>query len=76
MTGAYVEDRWIFYMRKRGLKIILQYHDEIALYLRKEDKETVRNHVNEAMEEVNRELKLNVPISVSVDFGTNYSQIH
>lgn len=63
-------------MRKRGLKIILQYHDEIALYLRKEDKETVRNHVNEAMEEVNRELKLNVPISVSVDFGTNYSQIH
>jgi len=75
-TGAYVEDRWIFYMRKRGLKIILQYHDEIALYLKKEDKETVRNHINEAMEEVNRELRLNVPISVSVDFGTNYSQIH
>lgn len=75
-AGAYVEDRWIFHMRKKGLKMILQYHDETAQYLKKEDMETVRNYINESMEEVNKELRLNVPISVSIDFGTDYSQIH
>lgn len=75
-TGAYVEDRWIFHMRKKGLKMILQYHDEVAFYLKKEDMETTKKYVNDAMEEVNKELRLNVPISVSIDFGINYSQIH
>ena len=75
-TGSYVEDRWIYYMRKKGIKIILQYHDEIATYLKKEDKELYKTYITESMEEVNKELKLNVPISVSLDFGNNYSQIH
>ena len=75
-TGAYVEDRWIFYMRKRGLKMILQYHDEVAMYLKKEDKEFVRTSIEQAMEDVNKELQLNVSISVSIDFGKKYSEIH
>ena len=61
---------------KKGIKIILQYHDEIATYLKKEDKELYKTYITESMEEVNKELKLNVPISVSLDFGNNYSQIH
>lgn len=76
MTGAYVEDRWIWHMRKKGIKMILQYHDEIATYLKKESKELYRKYINDSMEEVNQELKLNVPISVSIDFGSKYSEIH
>lgn len=75
-TGAYIEDRWIWHMRKKGIKMILQYHDEIATYLKKESKELYRKYINDSMEEVNQELKLNVPISVSIDFGSKYSEIH
>lgn len=75
-TGAYVEDRWIFNMRKKGLKMSLQMHDEVALYLKKEDREKVSTIINESMEAVNEELNLNVPISVSLDFGNRYSEIH
>lgn len=56
--------------------MILQYHDEIATYLKKESKELYRKYINDSMEEVNQELKLNVPISVSIDFGSKYSEIH
>lgn len=75
-TGSYVEDRWIFHMRKKGIKMILQYHDEVATYLKKEDKELYRQYITQSMEEVNQELKLNVPITVSIDFGLRYSEIH
>lgn len=75
-TGAYVEDRWIYNMRKRGLKMSLQMHDEVAFYLKKEDREETAKIVHESMEAVNKELNLNVPISVSLDFGKRYSEIH
>lgn len=75
-TGAYVEDRWIFHMRKKGLKMILQYHDEVAFYLKKEDRDISEKMVHDSMEEVNKELQLNVPIKVSMDFGVKYSEIH
>lgn len=75
-TGAYVEDRWIFHMRKKGLKMILQYHDEVAFYLKKEDRDISEKIVHDSMEEVNKELQLNVPIKVSMDFGVKYSEIH
>lgn len=75
-TGAYVEDRWIFHMRKKGLKMILQYHDEVAFYLKKESRDISEKMVHDSMEEVNKELQLNVPIKVSVDFGVKYSEIH
>jgi len=56
--------------------MILQYHDEVATYLKKEDKELYRQYITQSMEEVNQELKLNVPITVSIDFGLRYSEIH
>lgn len=56
--------------------MILQYHDEVALYLKKDDREETKEKVLDSMEEVNKELKLNVPIKVSIDFGVKYSEIH
>ena len=56
--------------------IILQYHDEIALTFKEENKELVREALLQAMKETNETLKLNVEINISIDFGFNYAEVH
>lgn len=55
---------------------MLQYHDEIAFPLLDYEKDIVEAQLKEAIEAVNNTVKLNVPLGVSVDFGTNYAKIH
>ena len=55
---------------------MFQYHDEIAFHLKEIEKEEVRKKLLDSIEKVNKSVKLNVPLGVSVDFGKNYSQIH
>lgn len=79
-TGVFVFDSWLYQIRKRlkplGIKISLQYHDELMLYFKKEHKDTVEKILRESMEKVNELLKLNVKITISVDFGVNYATVH
>lgn len=60
----------------RGIKIILQYHDEHVAAVLKGQEESHRKALEEAIETVNNIIKLNVPLGISIDFGTSYSQIH
>ena len=73
---VYCFDLWVREVRKRGIKIMLQYHDEIAFPLLDYEKDIVEAQLKEAIEAVNNTVKLNVPLGVSVDFGTNYAKIH
>lgn len=75
-TGVYCFDLWIREVRKRGIEIMLQYHDEIAFPLLQQDKGIVELKLKESIEAVNRLVNLNVPLGISIDFGKNYSQIH
>lgn len=75
-TGVFCFDSWLRQVRQRGIKIMLQYHDEIAFSLLKEDKEISEQILKESIQKVNENIKLNVPLGVSVDFGINYAQIH
>lgn len=75
-TGVYCFDSWIREVRKRGIKIMLQYHDEIAFDLPKNMKDFVKKILLESIDKVNQQIRLNVPLSASVDFGDNYAQIH
>lgn len=49
---------------------------EMALILPKSDKGLVESIINKAIEETNEEIKLNVPLGCSMDFGIRYSDIH
>jgi hypothetical protein len=75
-TGVYCFDLWVREVRKSGIKIMLQYHDEIAFPLKVNEERATEEKLRNAIAEVNKKVKLNVPLGVSVDFGNNYSEIH
>lgn len=73
-TAVYCFDVWLKYIREQGIKIALQYHDEI-LFNTKDKVETERI-INKAIELTNEQLRLNVPVGCSVQFGENYANVH
>lgn len=75
-TGVYCFDSWLREVRKKGIKIFLQYHDEKGSVLLKGQEEQREKDLKDAIEEVNKKVKLNVPLGISVAFGDDYSSIH
>lgn len=75
-TGVYCFDVWVRHQRLRGIRLCGQFHDEVCFPLLKEEKERVRDVLLESMKAANEELKLNVELSISIDFGLNYSETH
>lgn len=75
-TGVYAFDSWVKRVREKGYKICGQFHDEIILPLKIGEEDEVKNNLYKAIEEVNNNLKLNVQLGVSVQFGYRYSEIH
>lgn len=75
-TAVYVFD---LYMRKAlelGITPIFQVHDEASFNILPENKEKTKKLLELAIQKVNEELKLNVKIGASIDFGINYSLCH
>jgi hypothetical protein len=75
-SGVYVCDMWINKMRQKGIKVVMQYHDEVLIVCPNQDVEHVTMALKDAMVEVNMELQLNVNIGISVDVGKNYADCH
>ena len=79
-TGVYVFDSWVRKVRQGlneiGVKISLQYHDELLLKCKKHLKNDVDVILKKAMDEMNAETGLNVRIGCSVDWGNNYAECH
>ena len=75
-TGVFVFDMWVMFCRLAGLKISMQYHDEILLTVAKGDEARVSGIIHEAMSKVNERLKLNVVIEVEEQYGDSYASVH
>ena len=75
-TGVFCFDSWLRNVREKGIKIMLQYHDEIGLRLLKGQEDEVDKKLKESINQVNKQLNLNVPLSVSIQYGDTYSNIH
>lgn len=76
LTGVYCFDSCIREYRARGIKISLQYHDEVMFLLKKIEQEDVKEKIITSVATVNGIVRLNVPLGCSIDFGMNYSLIH
>lgn len=55
---------------------MLQYHDEIAFPLKVGQESNIEKILRDSIDAVNKKIKLNVPLGISVDFGKNYAEIH
>lgn len=76
MTGVYCFDTHIRNVRKQGIIISLQYHDEIGFAFLKEQESLIKQKLNKAIELTNQALCLNVPLGISIDIGDNYASVH
>jgi hypothetical protein len=75
-TGAYVFDCWVKLMMQKGIIPFLQYHDE-KLSLCPIGKEAEYKQIlDDSMSSVNDLLKLNIEITVDVQFGHSYADVH
>jgi DNA polymerase I-like protein with 3'-5' exonuclease and polymerase domains len=75
-TGVYCFDSYIRKVREKGVKVSLQMHDEILFRLAEGSKEEISEKLKTSIAEVNEEIKLNVPLGISMDFGYNYAACH
>lgn len=73
-TAVYAFDQWVYFVRKEGIKIALQMHDEILFNTL--DKEKTTKSINNAMDKVNDKLKLNIKVGCSIEYGNSYSTVH
>lgn len=79
-TGCFFFDVWLknvrFLLKEKGIPIVLQVHDEIATYCKLEDKDFVSDCLQKAIKKANEDIKLNVEITISMDWGSNYGDVH
>lgn len=75
-TGVYAFDTWIRNVRKQGIKICGQFHDEHIAPIKKGTELQHREKLLNAIKWTNDELQLNVILGISIDFGHSYADIH
>lgn len=87
-SGSYVLDLWLMFCNKRinqamkaGLlkfrpMLLATFHDEQVVELYKENSELVKEIVADAIEDVNKAMKLSVDLGCDIQFGQCYADIH
>jgi len=75
-TGAYCFDQWVAHYLTKRPNIIGQFHDESINEVPIGEEEEHEKVLHWAIQKVNEKLKLNVDLSVSVQYGNCYSDIH
>jgi DNA polymerase I-like protein with 3'-5' exonuclease and polymerase domains len=61
---------------KLGVKLYGGWHDEIVTCCKPERCEDVIKKLKYAMELVNKQLKLKVPVGIAYKIGNSYSEVH
>jgi hypothetical protein len=73
-TGVYIFDSWLARCRLSGYMGQYQNHDETMATVKGGDRTT--KLLQEAIDRLNKDLKLNVEIKIDVKYGRNYSEVH
>lgn len=75
-TGDYIFTLWQHNLMKLGVILYGGFHDEIITCCNKEDCDDVIKKLKKAMELVNLQLKLKVPVGIDYKIGKSYSEVH
>jgi len=74
--GSYFFNIWLKHVRKAGIIVNFQYHDEILFNSKGRSKEEIEMILHDCIKAANEEVKLNVNIDISIDMGQNYADCH
>jgi len=75
-TGVFCFDTWVRHCRSKGLKSIGQFHDEVIVLVEEGKESWTEEKMQEAIQETNKEVSLNVKLGIDVQFGNTYAEIH
>lgn len=74
-SGSIITYTWAYLCMKAGLNLSLVYHDEVAAMVNRED-DAVKAVLFSSIAKVNKIFNLSPEMSVDVQYGNNYSDIH
>lgn len=74
--GSIIFYSWVREMRRRGIKITLNMHDEIQIRSKPEGVEIIKQTALESMKVVNEKFSLTVPIKIDISVGDSYGSTH
>jgi hypothetical protein len=75
-TGDYIFTLWQHNLMNMGVILSGGWHDEIVTCCKPEDCTSVIEKLKVAMELVNKQLKLKVPIGIDYKIGNSYAEVH
>jgi len=75
-TGSFCFDMWVAFIIKERPQLTGQFHDEVILEIKPEEKDEVTSILKRSINKVNDFLELRRKLDVDVQFGENYGQIH
>lgn len=75
-TGDFITHLWAKYVMDVSGCMSLVYHDQLDLIVKTGYRKGVEKLLRDSIEKVNKVLKLNVPMDISVNFGKYFNEIH
>jgi DNA polymerase-1 len=75
-TGDYIFTLWQHNLMSMGVILYAGFHDEIVTCCKSEDCDIVIDKLKKAMERVNKQLNLQVPVGIDYKIGNSYSEVH
>lgn len=75
-AGVFFFDTWTAYLDYFGIKINLQSHDEIVIYVSNCKVDETKEILKKACMMANKKLNLNVVIDIDIQVGNNYGDVH
>ena len=75
-TGVYCFDNWVKGCREKGIKTIGQFHDEIIALVKEGDEMETAINMEYSIQDLNKQLNLNIDLGIEAQFGSTYADIH
>ncbi len=75
-TGVYCFDTWVMELKKKGIPLIGQMHDEVIALIKKGKRDKCIAAFRDAIVKVNQRIKMNRELDIDVQFGESYADIH
>ena len=75
-TGVYCFDNWVKGCREKGISTVGQFHDEIIALVKEGDEMETKINMEYSIQDLNKQLNLNIDLGIDAQFGSTYADIH